>query len=210
MGAEAAERYQAVEESPDLFLQKCREIAQSPDRRYRVLAGRTYKNLVLYDTETDRALLVQRELPFTQEQKVWFVDAHTFCVDGREIVDFYDARTGEHVEFLEMQFGYKQGQKVLLGFTYDPARRQFAALYVNEEPHKILNHKYWAVLFNRGGKQLDSFRTDIDLVTSWGSIVIPRLRLEGNELTVRSKKFTENYKLTFYAHTTSYLNEKTG
>jgi len=200
-------QYQPVEENPEVFLQKRIIAATSPDGRYQVLAGRKYHNLLLYDTQNNYAALLKQDAPYSLGQKVTFVDRHTFCVDGGELVSFFNARTGEHVDFLEMQFGYKAGQKSLLGFIYDEESRHFAALYVNEEPAKVYAHKYWAALFERDGRLLDTFRTGIELVQHWGKIVTPRLSLCGDELTVKSKKFSGDYVLRFYEHTTKIMEK---
>ena len=199
--------YQPVAENSEVFLQRRSLVAVSPDGRYQVFVGKKYRNLLLYDTRTDRVSLIQQDVPFKMGQKVMFVDLHTFCVDSGELVSFFDARTGEHVEFLEMQFGYREGQKSLLGFTYQAQNKSFAALYVNEEPAKVLSHKYWAALFDRRGRLLDTFRTDIDLVQSWGKIVAPRLSLSGEQLMVKSKKFSADYLLTFHTHETQLLDK---
>jgi len=196
------EYYKPIEENPEQFMQKRMLVAQSPDRRYRVLAGKKYRNLLLHDTKENKGKLLERDVPYSIEQPVLFVDIHTFCIDTGDRVDFYNAHTGEHVDFLEMQFGHKDGQKRLLGFSFDTESNRFSALYVNEEPTKPHGHKYWAALFNREGRLLDHFRTDMDLMQSWGKIVSPHLMLQGNQITVTSKKLTADYILTFYEHTT--------
>lgn len=194
--------YQPVEKYPDAFSKKRTVAAVSPDQRYQVLAGTYYRNLLLYDTQEKKVLLIRRDRPNSKNQHVHFTDRHTFCVEDEDIVDFYNALTGEHVDFLEMQFGKKEGQKTLLGFTYDSRGNRFASLYVNEEPRKVLFHKYWAALFDRAGKLLDSFRTDIPLLQNWGKIVVPELSMEGEQLVVSSSKFVSDYVLTFYTHKT--------
>lgn len=180
---------------------RTKAVARSSDGRYLLLAGRADSRLVIHDVPGGQYRQLERDKAYDDGHRTAFLDEHRFFVEADGLVDFYSARTGARTGFLQMQFGYRQGQNVLLGFEQDRLSGRFAVIYQHVEAGTE-PREYWVAMFSREGRLLDSFRSGIPYAGGSAERFCPALRLTGYQLHVAAPELDGGYLLTFFAHIT--------
>lgn len=184
------------------------KVAVSPNGIYQVLAGKTYHNMLLYNTYTEQAYILRSKAPYSQKNRVRFVDDSLFYVESGRLLNFYETGQGKPVQLLQMTFGEQMEDKILLGFTHDVRSDCFAAFYTERDRVDGYKDNYHAALFDRSGALLDSFATEIHIPERWGKLVHPKLVLVKDEVFATSKHLTADYVAAFYVHTTLLVEKK--